>query len=291
MKKTQFSKAEKQWIAEQRITRLTDGKEVLIYPMGAERYLASVLIGKKKSEYNLTADIKNKQVLMIPGYGNSAFLLAAAGAKSVTVYDKDPVTLAWIKAFKRYYHYRTAPFYPSVGELLDALTCWYPPLLKLPTGFISNVLCWTINPQALRRTYIYYMIALVRRALAANIQHQYELAYPIQFHTGEITQIIANKTQRFDTAFVPYLLGVKNGIENEGDIVSFITQLTQVVPHGSIVITPSRNIKEFRWFGQRYFTTTQHSTIQAIPELTPYFIAADKHWFRGLGLSVFGNVS
>ena len=37
--KTTLNRQEKKWIAEQRITRLSDQKEVLIYPMGAERYL------------------------------------------------------------------------------------------------------------------------------------------------------------------------------------------------------------------------------------------------------------
>ena len=36
--KTVLSHQEKKWILEQRLTRVSDNKEVLIYPMGAERY-------------------------------------------------------------------------------------------------------------------------------------------------------------------------------------------------------------------------------------------------------------
>ncbi len=103
---TILSKQEKKWISERRVTRLSDNKEVQIYPMGAERYLSSILFENKKGRYNIKADIEGKDVLVIPGYGNSGLLFAHAGAKSVTVYDKDPVTIAWVKAFKKYYHYR-----------------------------------------------------------------------------------------------------------------------------------------------------------------------------------------
>ena len=50
---TVLSKQEKKWISERRITRLTDNKEVQIYPMGAERFLASVLFKNKKNNYNI----------------------------------------------------------------------------------------------------------------------------------------------------------------------------------------------------------------------------------------------
>lgn len=103
---TILSKQEKKWISERRVTRLSDNKEVQIYPMGAERYLSTMLFENKKGRYNIKADIEGKDVLVIPGYGNSGFLFAHAGAKSITVYDKDPVTVAWIKAFRKYYHYR-----------------------------------------------------------------------------------------------------------------------------------------------------------------------------------------
>lgn len=45
---TILSKQEKTWILDRRITRLSDNKEVQIYPMGAERYLSSALAGSQK---------------------------------------------------------------------------------------------------------------------------------------------------------------------------------------------------------------------------------------------------
>ncbi|HFD2276218.1 TPA: ABC transporter permease, partial [Legionella pneumophila] len=57
---TVLNKQEINWILEQRVTRLTDNKEVLIYPMGAERYLSSVLSGHEEDRYNLHNEIKEK---------------------------------------------------------------------------------------------------------------------------------------------------------------------------------------------------------------------------------------
>lgn len=285
---TVLSKQEKKWISERRVTRLTDNKEVQIYPMGAERYMESVLSGNRKGRYNIKADIEGKDVLVVPGHGNSGFLCAKAGAKSVTVYDKDPVTIAWMKAFKLYYHYKEEPVYPSIGELFAALTLWYPPLLTLPSGKYSTILFWITQPNLLRRVYIHYMLLLVNKAMDSKIQGNFELDKNIQFHAGTLDKLLQNsENQQFDTAFVPYLLGVQNGIEQEENIVHFMKQLMELVPEGNIVVNPSRNLKEFYIAGKRYFVTTKHDRIQSIPELHPYFKMEDKNWFRTQGLAVF----
>ncbi|ASQ47144.1 ABC transporter permease [Legionella clemsonensis] len=286
-----LSNQEKKWLHEQRVTRLTDNKEVQIYPMGAERHLSSVLSGHKKSQYHIREDVENKHVLVIPGHGNSSFLLAEAGAKLVTVYDKDPVTITWMKAFKKYYHYREFSAggkpYPSIGELLSALTRWYPPFLRLPVRQSLNLAAWIINPKLLRRSYLFYMLDLVRQALKANTQDNFELNKNIQFQVGEISQLVNTSPQPlFDTAFIPYLLGVKNGIEKKEEIIAFMKQIITLVPQGSILISPSRDIKEFYFFGSRYFITSGYETIHAIPELYPYAVAEDD-WFRSQGLTVF----
>ncbi len=292
---TILSKQEKKWISERRATRLTDNKEVQIYPMGAEKYLSSVLFKNKKNRYNIKSEIEGKDVLIIPGHGNSGFLFAHAGAKKVTIYDKDPVTIAWIKAFKKYYHYREQGTekdnrYPSIGEILTALTRWYPPRLTLPFGQYRHILFWAVHPNALRQVYIHYMVSLVQQAINAKLQDNFELEKNIHFHTGTVTTILANKNNpRFDTLFVPYLLGVKNGIEQEKDIIGFITQLLQLAPSGHLLITPSKGTKQFYIMGKRYFLTTQHSTIQAVPDLRAYFLKEDKYWFHTQGLTVFKN--
>ena len=263
--------------------------------MGAERYLSLVLSGKKKGRYDISADIRNKHVLIIPGYGNNAFLFAEAGAKKITVYDKDPVTIAWIKAFKMYFHYRgphstNTAEYPSVGELLTALTCWYPPRLRLPTGLFTNAISWIIYPQLLRRTYIFYMLSLVQHAVVSQVKDNVELNKDIEFYAGDIDTLLKNTSHsHFDTIFVPYLLGVRNGIENEQEIIYFIKQLTNLVPNGRILVNPSHTKKEFHIIGQRYFVTTGYPTIPDIPDLKPYLIDEDQHWFKTQGLAVFGN--
>jgi hypothetical protein len=287
--KTLLSEQEKNWILSRRLTRLTDNQEILIYPMGAERYLSSVLFGEKKANIDIVPYIAGKHVLLIPGYGNNSFLCAAAGAASVTVYDKDPVTIAWIKAFKAYYHYKEydpqGMPYPSIGALLSALTAWYPPLIKLPLHTVLNSFLWLINPQQLRRTYLLYMMSLVCQAISRDVQEDFEWEKNIQFYTGELSSL---PYQTFDTAYVPYLLGVCNGIEQAPEIISFMKQLLQLVPKGHILVSPSRDNKEFHILGKRYFVTTKYPSIQSIPEIAAFCIAEDDGWFRKQGLAVFG---
>lgn len=289
MHKIMLNKQEKQWILEQRLLRLTDNKECLVYPMGAERYLSSVLSGQKTSPYNIKEDIVGKDVLLVPGYGNTCFLFAEAGAKSITVYDKDPVTIAWLKAFKLYYNYREKNHYPSIGDILAALTRWYPPIVKLPSGKFRNILMYAFDPQSLRRCYFFYMISLVRHAIESKVRGDFALAHDIEFHAGEVSIAFKNKINPvFDTAYVPYLLGVLNGIEKEDEIVAFIHQLTQLVPKGRILISPSRNTKEFYVLGKRYFVTTAYSSIEEVPELAKYVIDNDVNWYKTQGLAVLG---
>ncbi|CAM2987740.1 hypothetical protein [Legionella worsleiensis] len=289
---TVLSKREQNWILGQRITRTTDQQEVLIYPMGAERYLSSVLNNEHPQRYPLHKDIHNKNILIIPGYGISCFIFAKAGARSITVYDKDPVTIAWMKAYKKYYHYREYDTqnkpYPSVGELLTALTCWYPPLLRLPKGRISHTVLWLLNPNALRRQYLFYIMSLLRYALSNKDTKAYELEHSIHFHTGELKHLINHKNKPlFDTAFVPYLLGVRNGIEKTDEISAFINQIMQLVPNGHVLVTPTQKSKEFYVMGQTYFTTTDHPSLASIPDLTDRVINEDKEWFKTQGLTVF----
>ncbi len=292
--KITFNDQEKKWLREQRIARETDGEAALIYPMGAERFLSSKLFGNRKwqEHYDIRAIIEGKDVLVIPGHGNSSFLFAEAGAKSVIVYDKDLLTIAWMKAFKKYYHYRgkhNQKKIPSIGELLNALTCQYPPYGILPTKKLRQILLRLFNPQALRRSYIFSMLLLVRQAIENDPQEDFELDKNIQFYCGDIQKLLAEqKNMVFDTVFVPYLLGVENGIEEKQDIIHFIEQLIKVVPRGHILITPSRSTKEFRITGKRFFVTTGYASIQAIPELQKYVVKEDPHWFETQGLVILG---
>jgi hypothetical protein len=293
--KITFSTQEKKWLCDHHITRETDGKAALIYPMGAERFLSSKLFGNRKwqDSYDIRADIENKNVLVIPGYGNSSFLFAEAEAKSVIVYDKDPVTIAWMRAFKKNYHYRgdkrQRKGFPSIGELLSALTSEYPPYTILPTKKLRQILLRLFNPQALRRSYIFYIFLLVRQAIEKEPEEDFELNKNIQFYTGELQQLLEEqKDKSFDTVFVPYLLGVENGIEKKKGIVDFLEKLIEIVPSGHILITPSRSAKEFRITGKRYFSTAGYDSIGAIPELQKYVIKEDSRWFETQGLAILG---
>ncbi|ARB91198.1 hypothetical protein [Legionella longbeachae] len=291
---TILSKQEKKWILERRVTRLSDNKEVQIYPMGAERYFSSALAGNQKYRYNIRSDIEGKNILVIPGHGNSSFLMALAGAKSVTAYDKDPVTIAWMKAFKKYYHYReyTVQGTPlaSIGELFTSLTYWYPTLVNIPGVKLIQFLFWILHPNSLRRAYIHYMVTLVQKAIQMKTQEDFELDKKIQFHVGTIDDISTiHEKQYFHTAFIPYLLGVENGIEKEKEIVHFMNKLMKIIPNGRIIVSPSKNVKDFYILGKRYFVTTGYKNLYDIPDLKAYLLENDEYWLRNQGLAIFGR--
>jgi hypothetical protein len=292
MQKTQLTAQEKQWISEKRIRRLTDNEEVLIYPMGAERYLASHLCGDMQGELPIQDYLIGKKVLVIPGYGNSSFLFALSGASEVSVYDKDPVTIAWVKAMKKYYHYREYSSkgyaYPSIGEILNALTAWYPPLLRLPASRLKHGLLWALRPKALRRHYIWYMLDLLGRAIQTSGK-DYELDKAMQFRVGEIDDVAqAKPALQFDTVFVPYLLGVKNGIEGAYGIATFIKKVALLAPGGHLLVSPSHKAREYPVGGSPYLVLEGHQDIHTIPGLEAYTVKSYDKWFRSQGLVVFG---
>lgn len=279
------------WIRNRELLRKTDNQKALIYPMGAERYLQRVLENQVNNRYPIHQEIEGKDVLVVPGYANTAFIIANAGARSVTVCDKDPVTIAWLKAYKKYYHYRqfsnAQKPYPSVGELLAALTAWYPPFLVLPRGNAINILRWLITPSTLRSRYLAYLLDLIQEACKMKEQEDWELDSNIDFFAGELETLgKKEKCVRFDTAYVPYLLGVSNGIEQEKDINSFLNTLFEFVPNGRVLITPSQNIREFYLVGQQYFKTTNHNMLSDIPVIQTHLVIEDKSWFQTQGLAV-----
>src|SRR5690606_33218064 len=110
----------------------------------------------------------------------------------------------------------------------------------------------------------------------------------IQFYTGELKHLQdKNNNPEFDTAFVPYLLGVTNGIEKKEDIVQFIKQIIQLVPNGVLIVTPSQNKKEFFILGQSYFITTGYPSLASLPGLESLASQEDNEWFKTQGLTVF----
>ena len=294
MAKIILTAQEKKWLLTPRLTRKTDNKEILIYPMGAERFLASALKGTRKPHYPIRKDIENKDILVIPGYGNNGFLMAESGARSVTVFDKDPVTIAWLRAFQLYYHYREFDGegrpYPTVGELLHALTTWYPPLLYTPRTRMLNGLLWLLSPKNLRRFYLFYLIKLVARAITKKIDYSFQFALPISFHVGELQQVSSLK-KSFASVYVPYLLGVVNGVEKDKAIVDFILSLIKAMPQTKIIVTPTQNIREYPLIGSRYFVTSSYEALSAIPDLKPFIVDEDQGWFKTQGLVVFANNS
>lgn len=280
-----LSGQEKEWLLARRVTRLTDNHEVQIYPMGAERYLAEMLSPEKNTAlHNLVQD---KSMLVIPGYGNNSFLFAKAGAKKVDVYDKDPVTIAWMKAFFLFYNWRWGAN-PTIAELMQALTCWYPPRLKLATLVSWQIkLNWLINPQNLRRHYLFLMLSIVQEALRQNILSDYAMPKKLHFHCGELTEI--DSSGAYELIYIPFLLGVRNGIEEKENIVRFIDRLLTTFPQARLLITPAVRKREFLLLGKNYFVTSGYDSLTAMTEIANRYRCVQYPWFRQQGLLIVEN--
>ncbi len=286
MNTTLVSQSERDWVLNRQVLRLTDNKEVQIYPMGAERFLSSCLKQQQLKFYPIQEAIRGKNILTIPAHGNSSFLFAQAGARSIHAYDQDPVTIAWMKVFKKYYHFREAKNLPSIGELLDALTQWYPPRLRLAQGNHLNWIKHALCPNALRRTYVHYLVHLAQTALKDKDSADYELEADLTFHTGSLQEII-HSGKEYDTAFIPYLLGVKNGIEQQSDVIDFIYNLIKQIPCGVILVTPSQTTRDFYLFGKRYLETLHGHNLSELKAIKKFLLQNDDRWFRAQGLAVF----
>ncbi|OGV28318.1 MAG: hypothetical protein A3F18_03205 [Legionellales bacterium RIFCSPHIGHO2_12_FULL_37_14] len=275
------------WIQQGRLTRLTDNEPALIAPMGAERYLALQLFEDHAKRFALRKTIAGKNLVIVPGYANNAFLFAQAGAKSVTVYDKDPVTIAFIKAIKNYYYFQEAKK-PNIGELVSALTDWYPPLLAAPKSKINNLPSLLFYPIGLRKKYFIYLLSLLKKAVLTKSPSQYMLNQDITCFKGEALKLLKANIN-CDVLYIPYLLGVKHGIEAEGEIVKFITKFLHLNPKSQIIITPIKKAKEFGLVGKRYFNALPYNSLSQIPALKSYLQYEDNAWFGSQGLCVLGN--
>ena len=199
--------------------------------------------------------------MVIPGHANNGFLLAEAEAESVVVYDKDPKTIAWIKAIKKYYNYR-------VGR----------------SGSLGNLFIHGFSSSAYFGAYWKLMDA-IRDAVRSDPQGL-EWDKNIQFYVGDIDRAVQEQAgQAFDVVFTPFLLGVENGIGSDKEIAAFVERLRLIAPRGHLLVTPSRRIADGS--GEIYFKFSENAFIGNIPGLVRYFAGENKQGAWGHGLAVF----
>ncbi len=202
-----------------------DGEPVLFFPNGMEKVFISAL---RRSQFPVA--VKDKDILVVPGFGMYGFALALFHAKSIVVVEKDPTTIAWLKAVRRYFGYRRETSRVTVGEIAisDDETSLKE---KLPPG--------ESRQQALFKS--------LEEAIKGNapMSEAFQKA-PIYFQVSDIENLSsqAQHQGRYDTVIVPMLLGVEHGVESSHEAFQIVRNLLSVLkPGGKIMILPVRNPK------------------------------------------------
>jgi hypothetical protein len=246
-----LTEEEKSWILKRNLTRM-DGEDVILRPWGAEQARRRSLF--EDSPSSIREYFNGKDVLVIPGYANNGFLLAEqGGASSVTVYDKDPVTIAWLKAIKQYYHWPLDNG-RSIGE-----------------AFVQGA---NVSKD--------YFILAIQKAVQGADPERFAWDKSIEFYVGDVDRVLKDQNGRaFDTVFVPYLLGVNRGVENEADITYFVEQLIKIAPAGKMLVTPSGDRPYVYSYVPRGFF------IKDLPVLSRYFVGGAHQWHGSFGMAVF----
>lgn len=121
-----------------------------------------------------------------------------------------------------------------------------------------------------------------------KISDRYELDKDIQFFVGDDIKLQENSINKnFDTIYIPYLLGIENGVSEKRSIINFIEAMFKVSPNSNVFVTPSRSIKQFNLVGHKYLLTNNSESLVDITGLEKYFHTEDKQWMRTQGFVWF----
>ena len=224
----------------------TDGGEVLISPSGAERQISEFFrldnLSKTANDIAkilLENCIKNKKVLVVPGYSTNPFLFRLLEAKEVVAADADPVSIECQKLIRDYF------YHDSIGEILMS-QAWYPTIdscfevfkkLQLPKGdggrkqreedILSRLRKIIIDSPPLNPLNNIDFICA-----SLGTKHKEVDSISKFFPTG----------CEFDFIYVPYLLGIQKGIEDKESIKKAFEELWLLAKNDArIMITPFSN--------------------------------------------------
>lgn len=177
--------------------------------------------------------IKDKRVLVVPAYGENAFMFSALGAKEVVGVDLDQLTIDWMNLLREFFNTN------HIGEILlsrlsfpdmDARTRLkdqgiIQPPQQYKGQFLIEKLFSTIHagesPNPLPN------VAFQRASLGRSSS------------TSSIGEVFGRNGQEFDFIHVPYLLGIDSGIETTDGISDAFEDLYQVcAPGARVMIAP-----------------------------------------------------
>lgn len=216
-----------------------NGGRVILLGFGHEKYLS--LFFRREHIYDrscyrselspelLNNYIKGKRVLVVSGYGPNAFLFKMLGAKEVVGVDADPISIAWLKAIAKYFHN------DNIGNIILS-TAEYPN--STASSEISRIY------KDLEESIVLATQQKVRTGSAGDPIEGVSFTRAFlgvpedNKECPSIRAALAGKGE-FDFIYVPYLLGIENGISDRAAIVkAFMDFWSLAKPGARIMITP-----------------------------------------------------
>lgn len=238
-------------------TRADNGL-VRFSPGGFEFETVSFLTGKWGSEEFcaqehpiVSSHIRGQKVVIIPAYGPMPFLFSMLGAQEVIGFDADPITCTWQQAITDYFDD------PLVGHNFIAGLQGLASELGLPDiiALVRN------NVQSGKSTCCMENIQFRQGILGSKTQNN-NLSILEQLRTRDIVPSFI---------YVPFLLGVKNGVETDEEVTKALEELWLMGKDGTVVM-----IGPFGIFDEEFQIRCEPEENPEILSRIPSLVPSDK---------------
>lgn len=220
-------------ILNEKLDRL-DGGVVLFNSFGLEHELAMFFTGRYPGMNELAEEIsdkyiKGKRVLVVPGYGINPFLFKLIGAKEVVGVDADPVTVEWQNAMQKYFYsdelgrdFMAGAGYPNCDALIRLAY----------KGIVES----NFTSQIASRIRFNVLCEQPSEPIEGVEIKQGILGEKSGIDAQSTEEIFTKAEKNFDFIYVPYLLGIKNGVKTEKGVTEALNELYELGHDGSIVM-------------------------------------------------------
>jgi len=241
---TSLSAQERAYVVNFNLKRATDNNTVLLHTDPDVMEFTEMIMRSEKGWGHaelrdiLENHIKGKRVLIVPAYQNLAFLFALLGAKQICAVDLDPVTIAWLKAIRNnFYHDNLGEAYMNLSAFPD-YDAEVSAVHRIKGLIRRNGLVGALNEQT------FFQAALANIVLAdpvpqplANVAF-YQASLGPKQGAERVTTALSG-LEGFDLIFVPWILGIKNGITDPVAIQEAYEDIYALAkPGAKVMITP-----------------------------------------------------
>lgn len=184
-------------------------------------------------------NIENKRVLVVPSYGENAFIFSFLGAKEVVGVDADKRTVDWLNLLQQYYGNQ------HLGEILLSQVSYpdYTARMRLIDQKIIQFVKYYRGQPLVETLYSVVKHNEIPKPLA-NLSFHHASLGSMAGNTN-ISEIVGDSSKGFDFIYLPYILGIDNGIETVEEINEAYEQIYQLTnPDAKVMIAPFAGTKD-----------------------------------------------